>query len=1263
MGESLSPRRSTRARRAPAPRDGGGEEKDEQSQDNNGEESHSPLSFTPDFSPTNSPPSSLGSLSLSFSVPDSPSESDHANDNEQTLDAESSDGFVERTERERQRARARKREIESDEEDLLEDERDELAQSRAALARAKARQSRDREEAKQAAEAHALAATVAQQAALAAAPAPSPDECCVCGFDIRQFKAGDYANHLRTQHAQSSYVHHTSHLTSKRVGLCPTGGEARPMMYNGQVFAHHCRRAGPPIQEEDAPRPAGWEDSPWPEGVPYPPAGMPHPLTLGVKGKLVARVPNHFADKWAGAFATACNALADALEAGTQGDIGARLVDFLQTPSCLRKKRGGKAHKGRLGKQIEEFSRRLGKRTGLGGMGEVEVEEGVEREAKSGEEPLDAEEKRRLAEVSRRVGLGWLSRAARLVRSDEGINKPSEASTATLRGKFPAPRTPINLLDDVPDNAPHFIVDEEEEGAFADMLSGVLKATAGGRSGLQGEHIKPLLLNGGALMALQRVITHLLDGDFPAWAHPYLVTSRLVSLGAKERPVCVGEWVVRACSALCNRTVSEQEDRAFFLQKIEGRYVLQLGNAVKGGTEVAIHMLQDLAHTPLSEHVTVSDDGRNAYNSTDRVRACNRTMEQFPSTARWVHWFYGSPAMLVHGDEVVMAGEGALQGDPLGGRIHDTLFQDVLVETTKRAAKHTPGEMTHVVAYRDDSYIVGKAGPALYAHAQLQEVRKELMNVDGSPAKFEAYVPRQTHATDTTHEAALALATSTLGEGRANTRGIEALGAPITLEQAYREEILDSKMSKYPSFLPRLKRLDIKTALPLLRFTLLPIPTYLTRVLYPTLIAPHARKFDQDIYDTYKAVAGDAALERDDEDLVRPARLGGQGLRSVERTSPIAHFCSLVNAMYALKDKVTEIGDALEHFRFYQAPDPPDPPDRPPPFPAVLAVGLPHKLAVAWALCHNTIFRDSPSEFFPESLPLLFRNLAHGFIQQDQYQKTLTAEMEEARADAAEADRSQEGIARNISNRIRGSSALLSATPTPAFNKLSFAAFSTHLKLRAGTYVMPHKFCKCGKQRLTAEHCLSCSHMKGVIIRHDVLVESITQMFLDAGKVARSEVRVIAGTQMRMDVVVYSGASVLWIDVSVVNPLAPSYIAHPKTALKRREQAKKSKWEAHATARGITFMPFVVNVYGGLGEDAINVLQRLSSAALQNYPYRLAVKSERWLAKYRAEASQRITAGLAHINHLLLEEAQVRALGKHLSGKFYAGAKKLCRIG
>ena len=156
----------------------------------------------------------------------------------------------------------------------------------------------------------------------------------------------------------------------------------------------------------------------------------------------------------------------------------------------------------------------------------------------------------------------------------------------------------------------------------------------------------------------------LIDGLMPRWAHPYFVTQRLIGLGEKERPVCIGEYVVRSCSAFVNKAVSAQKDRVFFMKMVEERYALQLGNAVPG-QEVVVHLLNTLVHEPGAKRVVLSDDGKNAYNATDRVGACNRTMSENPVCARWVAWCYGTNAMLVNDAGVVWGKEGVFQGDPL----------------------------------------------------------------------------------------------------------------------------------------------------------------------------------------------------------------------------------------------------------------------------------------------------------------------------------------------------------------------------------------------------------------------------------------------------------------------------------------------------------------------------------------------------------------------------------------------------------------------
>ena len=266
----------------------------------------------------------------------------------------------------------------------------------------------------------------------------------------------------------------------------------------------------------------------------------------------------------------------------------------------------------------------------------------------------------------------------------------------------------------------------------------------------------------------------------PRWAHPYFVTQRLIGLGEKERPVCIGEYVVRSCSAFVNKAVSAQKDREYFMKMVKERYALQLGNAVPGGQEVVVHLLNTLVHEPGAKRVVLSDDGKNAYNATDRVGACNRTMSENPVCARWVAWCYGTNAMLVNDAGVVWGKEGVFQGDPLGGRIHDTAFQPALELAVKRTAVLYPNSPVHVIAFRDDAYVVGEAEAALYCHKQLVEERRVITGVEGAPEKFEAYCPLVAFASAGEHEHAQTVLGTELDPSKIRTDGIKAVGAPVS---------------------------------------------------------------------------------------------------------------------------------------------------------------------------------------------------------------------------------------------------------------------------------------------------------------------------------------------------------------------------------------------------------------------------------------------------------------------------------------------------
>jgi len=105
-----------------------------------------------------------------------------------------------------------------------------------------------------------------------------------------------------------------------------------------------------------------------------------------------------------------------------------------------------------------------------------------------------------------------------------------------------------------------------------------------------------------------------------------------------------------------------------------------------------------------------------------------------------------------------------------------------------------------------------------------------------------------------------------------------------------------------PNFIPRLKMMDKKAAFPLLRSTFLPIPTNLIRTIHPDAIKDHARAFDDVVFDAYKHVVNDDVVMRTSYEFSTPFRHGGQGFRSLEKTSSIAYFSLVLNVANVLCD-------------------------------------------------------------------------------------------------------------------------------------------------------------------------------------------------------------------------------------------------------------------------------------------------------------------------------------------------------------------------
>ena len=475
------------------------------------------------------------------------------------------------------------------------------------------------------------------------------DLCPICFENVSIMSSKTIAEHFRTIHSNEDASASSEWLHNQSVGVCPRCGEARPYTQTGALWRHKClprdSSCGPPREErkeigdwERNPQEGTYRGLPWPTGVPHPPAGTPHPFTLALHTPVIRVIPSVCKQAFGLLVVRAANALADAVQSGSDPEKRDALVKFLSISHCLRKPpRGGARGNKKVRSNINAHIALLEEGGWCPPAEKLSPAEARERQARD----RDAAKALSAEEI---VGRGYLRKAAERLRSDEEVHHPSAEVVAHLRSKFPSTsKSPITDIQPITDDDPNYIITVDD---FSSELKKTFNGACGGPSSLMGDHIKAVIGLSGVARALHRLFTLLINGQFPDWSHPFVCASRLIALGDKMRPICMSEWLMRTASKLCERTVPTTTTTNFFFTEGRRYKVLQFGTSVKGGAEAAVSLAKTLVHEEGKGRVMIEKDGINAYNQTDRATAVNDMVAAFPTTARWAKWAYGSPALL-----------------------------------------------------------------------------------------------------------------------------------------------------------------------------------------------------------------------------------------------------------------------------------------------------------------------------------------------------------------------------------------------------------------------------------------------------------------------------------------------------------------------------------------------------------------------------------------------------------------------------------------
>jgi hypothetical protein len=388
---------------------------------------------------------------------------------------------------------------------------------------------------------------------------------------------------------------------------------------------------------------------------------------------------------------------------------------------------------------------------------------------------------------------------------------------------------------------------------------------------------------------------------------------------------------------------------------------------------------------------------------------------------------------------------------------------------------------------------------------------------------------------------------------------------------------------------------------------------YLLRVIKPSLMREVARLFDHDITSTTRTkLEIDGKSAHDDEtwknakrQIRLPTRMGGLGLPSQRHVSPIAYFSALAATVeYTSKKKITlystsstagqinkqtkeEIAQCLKDIR--------------------------SSTEEKNILVHIPDSEDNFQNFYQphpnsnnESVPKT-KGLQH----------LLTAAMHYTHAvrlqKSGPQDKEQKGKfgARLNSVNAPKASTWLNTIPTESHLTLSDFQYRIAVRNRLGLKplnIMPKTCADCGSELdIHCDHYLTCRFRRKneLNTRHDQVAKFIHKSIQIAGGCATLEPSHLEReNRKRPDLDILLDGNRILADVSIVHPTAPSHYEQaakkPLITAESMEKTKITKYTNVTQQHNCTFIPIVLESFGGMPQKCLEFISRLSIFSEQN---------------------------------------------------------------
>src|SRR6218665_780341 len=286
-----------------------------------------------------------------------------------------------------------------------------------------------------------------------------------------------------------------------------------------------------------------------------------------------------------------------------------------------------------------------------------------------------SQEEKMLAAIGSKLEDGNIRAAIRILCDGGNLAIPDGDNLALLKEKHPANADP-DALTRLPD--PSVI------GAWQVSVDEVLEAvrtfpngSAGGPDGFRPVHLLELVGSGEEARPLAEALTDftnlLLRGECPPSVRPTLFGGNLIALNKETgglRPIAIG-YVWRRLAAKCANKHAVSKLSSFFAP-------VQLGIAVPGGCEAAVHATRRFIGSMGPDQVLVKLDFTNAFNSLRRDVMLKAVRETIPELYPFALQAYSAPSILRFGHLLLQSETGPQQGNPLGPLLFSLPLQPML---------------------------------------------------------------------------------------------------------------------------------------------------------------------------------------------------------------------------------------------------------------------------------------------------------------------------------------------------------------------------------------------------------------------------------------------------------------------------------------------------------------------------------------------------------------------------------------------------------